>query len=73
MKKFIGFVKKEFYHIFRDYRTLVVLFGMPVAQILIFGFAITTEIKDASITFLDLSKDNITKEIIQIGGDGFVW
>lgn len=63
MKKFIGFVKKEFFHIFRDYRTLVVLFGMPVAQILIFGFAITTEIKDASIAFLDLSKDNITKEI----------
>jgi len=63
MKKFIGFVKKEFYHIFRDYRTLIVLFGMPVAQILIFGFAITTEIKDADIAFLDLSKDNVTKEI----------
>lgn len=63
MKKFIGFVKKEFLHIFRDYRTLIVLFGMPVAQILIFGFAITTEIKDANIAFLDLSKDNVTKEI----------
>jgi ABC-2 type transport system permease protein len=63
MKKFLGFVKKEFFHIFRDYRTLVVLFGMPIAQILIFGFAITTEIKDANIAFLDLSKDNVTKEI----------
>jgi ABC-2 type transport system permease protein len=63
MKKFFGFVKKEFFHIFRDYRTLIVLFGMPVAQILIFGFAITTEIKDANIAFLDLSKDNVTKEI----------
>ncbi|MBN1634385.1 MAG: ABC transporter permease [Ignavibacteria bacterium] len=63
MKKFLGFVKKEFFHIFRDYRTLIVLFGMPVAQIMIFGFAITTEIKDANIAFLDLSKDNVTKEI----------
>lgn len=63
MKKFLGFVKKEFLHIFRDYRTLLILFGMPVAQILIFGFAITTEIKDAKIAILDLSKDNITTKI----------
>lgn len=63
MKRFLGFVKKEFYHIFRDYRTLLILFGMPVVQILVFGFAITTEIKDANIAFLDLSKDNVTEEI----------
>ncbi|MCX7832665.1 MAG: ABC transporter permease [Ignavibacteria bacterium] len=63
MKKFLGFVKKEFYHIFRDFRTLLILFGIPIAQVLIFGFAITTEIKDAKIAFLDLSKDNITEEI----------
>lgn len=63
MRRFIGFVKKEFYHIFRDYRTLLILFGMPIAQILIFGFAITTEIKDAKIAFLDLSKDYITEKI----------
>ena len=29
MKRFRGFVIKEFYHIFRDYRTLLILFGMP--------------------------------------------
>lgn len=63
MKKFLGFVKKEFLHIFRDYRTLLILFGMPVVQILIFGFAITTEIKDAKIAILDLSKDDITIKI----------
>ena len=31
MKRFIGFVIKEFYHIFRDYRTLLILFGIPAA------------------------------------------
>ncbi len=63
MKRFIGFVKKEFYHIFRDVRTMVILFGIPVVQILLFGFVITNEIKDAKIAILDHSHDEITKEI----------
>lgn len=63
MKRFIGFLVKEFYHIFRDKRTLLILFGMPVAQILLFGFAITNEIRDVKIAILDESKDIVTKEI----------
>ncbi|NTW34521.1 MAG: ABC transporter permease, partial [Bacteroidetes bacterium] len=63
MKRFIGFVKKEFYHIFRDYRTLIIMFGMPVIQVLLFGFAINTDLKDASIAILDNSKDEITRHI----------
>ena len=60
MKRFIGFVKKEFLHIFRDFRTLIILFGIPTAQILIFGFVVTTDIKDSNIAILDLSKDETT-------------
>jgi len=63
MKRFIGFVKKEFLHIFRDYRTLIILFGIPAAQITIFGYAVRTDIKDAGIAILDLSKDEATREI----------
>ncbi len=58
-----GFIIKEFYHIFRDVRTMIILFGMPVVQILLFGFAITNEVKDARIAVLDLSKDEMTREI----------
>ena len=65
MKRFIGFVKKEFFHIFRDYRTLAVLFGMPVIQVLLFGFAINTDIKDAKIAILDNSKDEMTRKLSQ--------
>ena len=64
MKRFIGFVKKEFYHIFRDSRSLFILFGMPVVQILLFGFAITNEINNVDIAILDHSKDANTQEII---------
>lgn len=64
MKRFIGFVKKEFYHIFRDKRSLFILFGMPIVQILLFGFAITNEINNVDIAILDHSKDATTTEII---------
>ena len=64
MKRFIGFIKKEFYHIFRDRRSLFILFGMPIAQILLFGFAITNEINNVDIAILDHSKDASTEEII---------
>jgi ABC-2 type transport system permease protein len=65
MKRFIGFVKKEFYHIFRDKRSMFILFGMPIAQIMLFGFAITNEINNVKIAVLDQSKDTETQKIIQ--------
>lgn len=64
MKRFIGFVTKEFYHIFRDKRTMFILFGMPIAQIMLFGFAITNEINNVNIAILDQSKDAETQKII---------
>jgi ABC-2 type transport system permease protein len=63
MKRYLGFVKKEFLHIFRDVRTLLILFGIPAAQIAIFGYAVSTDIKDAGIAILDLSGDEITRDI----------
>jgi ABC-2 type transport system permease protein len=62
MHVFAAFVKKEFLHIIRDYRTLIILLGIPVAQVLIFGFVITNEVKDARIAILDKSKDDVSKK-----------
>ena len=63
MRRFRGFVIKEFYHIFRDYRTLMILFGIPIAQILIFGYVVTNEIRNVKIGILDHSHDEITHAI----------
>jgi ABC-2 type transport system permease protein len=63
MKRFLGFVKKEFLHIFRDFRTLIILFGIPAAQILLFGYVVSTDIKNAGVAFLDLSKDEVTQKL----------
>lgn len=57
MKRFIGFVKKEFQHIFRDKRTLLILFGLPIVMIILFGFVVTTEIKDVEVGIWDRSRD----------------
>ena len=64
MKRFIGFLKKEIYHIVRDRRSLFILFGMPIVQILLFGFAITNEINNVEIAILDKAQDEAAKEII---------
>lgn len=56
MKQFLSFVQKEFHHIFRDRRTMLILLGMPIVQIILFGFAITTEVKNVKVAVLDYSK-----------------
>lgn len=64
MRQFLSFVKKEFYHIFRDTRTMMILILMPIVEIILFGFAITTEIRNANIAILDPSNDISTQRII---------
>lgn len=74
MKRFLGFVKKEFFHIFRDTRTMLILFGIPVIQIILFGYVITNELKDIRIAILDNSNDEVTREITQkiLASDFFI-
>ncbi|MEP6947779.1 MAG: ABC transporter permease [Ginsengibacter sp.] len=64
MKQFITFVKKEFAHVLRDRKTLLILFGLPVVQIMIFGFALTNEVKNSKIIIVDYAKDVASQEII---------
>ena len=65
MKAFLGFIVKEFRHIFRDRRTLLILFGMPLVQLLLFGYAIRNELNQADIAVLDHSRDEVTREITE--------
>lgn len=63
LRIFAAFVKKESFHILRDTRTLVILFGMPIALVLIFGYTVTNEFKDASIAVVDQSKDDLSRKL----------
>ncbi|MEG0814390.1 MAG: ABC transporter permease [Mucinivorans sp.] len=64
MKQFFSFTKKEFIHIFRDPRTMLILLAMPIVLILLFGFAISTEVKNVRVAIYDHSKTIETQQII---------
>jgi len=63
MKQFLILVKKECLHIWRDPRTLFILTFMPVMQILLYGFALTNEVKNSKIAIFDQSRDEATTVI----------
>lgn len=65
MKQFLSFVKKEFIHIFRDWRTMLILLVMPIVMIILFGYAITNEVKHTRIAVHDMAKDRLTREITE--------
>lgn len=65
MKQLIVFIKKEFLQVFRDKRSLLLLFGLPIAQIVLFGFALSNEVKNSKLVVVDYSKDAVTSQIIR--------
>ena len=65
MNRFLAFLRKEFYHIFRDPRTLIILFGIPIAQLMLFGYVMTNEVRNVKIAIVDHSKDDLSKRLSQ--------
>ena len=61
MKQFYSFVLKEARHILRDKRTMLILFGMPTVMMLIFGFAITTDVKNVRLVAVTSQMDHETQ------------
>ena len=65
MKQFISFVIKEARHILRDKRTMLILFGMPVVLMLIFGFAITTDVRNVRTIVVTSHMDTQTQAAVE--------
>src|ERR1700689_4301365 len=65
LKQLFAFIRKEFYHVFRDRKTLLMLFGVPIAQVLLFGFVLSNEIKNSKIVVCDYAKDYGSQQIIR--------
>ena len=64
MKQLLSFIRKEFYHILRDKTTMMILLLMPIIQIILFGFALTTEVKDTQVAVLVPTNDETSSRII---------
>jgi len=65
MKQFIAFVIKEAKHILRDKRTMLILFGMPVVMMLLFGFAITTDVKNVRTVVVTSEMSSRTQQAVE--------
>ena len=65
MKQFVSFVIKEIRHIQRDKRTTLILFGIPVVLMLIFGFAITTDVKNVRTVVVTSQMDTQTQRAVE--------
>ena len=65
MKQFIAFVIKETKHILRDKRTMLILFGMPVVMMLLFGFAITTDVKNVRTVVVTSEMSPRTQQVVE--------
>jgi ABC-2 type transport system permease protein len=56
----LGLVRKEVYHILRDRRTLVVIVAMPILQVILFGYAIRTDVDHVRLAIVDPAPDSTT-------------
>ena len=65
MNRLLPFIKKEFYHVLRDRRVLLMIFGMPIVQVLLFGFALSTEIKNTKIAVFDQDKTQESAQLLE--------
>ncbi len=65
MNNFISFVRKEAWHILRDKRTMLILFGMPVVLMLLFGFAITTDVENVRTIVVTSQMDTQTQSAVE--------
>lgn len=65
MKQFLSFVRKEFIHILRDPRSLLILLVMPQIMVLLPGYVIKNEVKDIRVAVLDQSRDIYTEQLTQ--------
>jgi len=58
-----GLLRKEWFHIRRDRRTAAVLIALPVVQVLLFGYAIRTDVDDVRLAVVDPAPDSATIEL----------
>lgn len=63
MKQFFSFVLKETKHILRDKRTMLMLFGMPIVMMLLFGFAVTNDVRNVRVVIVMSNADDATQQV----------
>ena len=66
--RLVPIIRKEFIHIIRDPRTLIVMFVMPLMQLILLGYAATSDVRNIPLAVLDQSRTSQSRHLI----DSFV-
>lgn len=62
---FFAFVRKESLHILRDPRTMLVVLGIPVVQLLLFGFALSTEVNNLDFAVAAPHRSEAVRRVVE--------
>jgi ABC-2 type transport system permease protein len=65
LKQLLSFVNKEFMHIWRDKRTILIVIGLPIMQMILFGFAISTEIRNVRFGVFNPKRDEVSLKLVE--------
>ena len=57
-------VRKEFYHLIRDYRSLYLAFAIPLILIILFGYALSLDVDNVGTVFVDYDKSEFSRDFI---------
>ncbi len=64
MRRFRALIKKEITHMIRDPRTLIFIFIMPILQLVLLGFANTTDIKNVSTVIFNQDNTQASRDLL---------
>lgn len=64
MKRILHMIRKEFLQIFSDRAMLSIIFGMPIIQLFVLGYAITTDVRDVTISIHDMDRSQESRMLI---------
>lgn len=72
MKYLLAFIQKEIWHILRDKQSMLILLLMPVIQMILFGFAITTEVKTTKLAVMHADQSRACASLVaKISGNPY--
>ena len=64
MRRFRALIKKEITHMIRDPRTLIFIFIMPILQLVLLGYANTTDIKNVSTVIFNQDNTQASRDLL---------
>ena len=64
MRRFRALIKKEITHMIRDLRTLIFIFIMPILQLVLLGYANTTDIKNVSTVIFNQDNTPASRDLL---------